>query len=483
MSLGRARVGEASRFARAPVVAAAVVACADVALVAWPAQATWARVWLYGLALGAHGVLAWLLRPLVRHGRVAAGLPRMVVWGLVATVGLAAWTAPPRTSRDSFAYVAYGHQVVAHQQNPYTTAPSALDDDPFAVAVDARWRDTKAVYGPAWMIVSAGAAAVGGNSPDAAARWLRLCVLECWFVLLALVDRARGAGACVLVGLWPPAVTYGVNDGHADVALALCLLAAAGALVRSRWLLSGVLAAIAVSIKAVAGVPAVALGLAALAIGRARGAARWCGAFGALGVAMTAPWGIGAYADALGSATGRASRAAIWEWFRLRWTHSRVATGELGRIAGPAVRDRVDALALVALGAVAVSAVALLLARRRAGDAAAWGGLAGVVGLAVCVVAPYVLPWYLGAAAALLLAGGIGAGAWLWGGYLGLAYLAPWSRSSGGAAQWVLDLTSSGRTSLAVGLAALALAMWRFDRALVKPGDGGALDAPNVARP
>lgn len=452
---------------------AAATAAFDIALVGSTPKPDGGRVALYAAALGGHALLALALRGARRNeivGNAASGaadsevLPRWYVAALVVVVALCAWLAPPRTSRDAFAYVAYGRQVGAAEQNPYVIAPEGLaENDPYLAAVDARWRSSVAVYGPAWVATSTLAATLGGDNPEAAQRWLRLFVLGAWILLLAGLAAQLGRGAVLLVGLWPVAVMFGVNDGHADLVMAAALWFAGWSLLQERWLVGGVCVGLACSVKVVAALPAALLLIAVLLAGRGRGLMRWVVGAGAVCLAVAAPFGLRAYVAAVGSATGRVSRASIWESWRLRWTHARIASGELGRVAGPLVRDQVDRLAALLMVVGLVALVATMVRRRAAPPR--WIVAGGAAGLLFCVGAPYVLPWYLGATVLLLLARGASIGAWLWGGYLGLAYLAPWSGGETNLADSVLRLTASGWPALLVGLAALVATTWSFGHA------------------
>jgi hypothetical protein len=69
---------------------------------------------------------------------------------------------PPVLSADLYHYALFGRMVVFHGLNPYVIPSSAVHSDPFwSLAI---WRDMTTQYGPTWTLVSAAAAALGGDS-------------------------------------------------------------------------------------------------------------------------------------------------------------------------------------------------------------------------------------------------------------------------------------------------------------------------------
>jgi alpha-1,6-mannosyltransferase len=162
--------------------------------------------------------VAWLAL-----GRIAIedGLDRR----RMRTIGLR-WMAPlifaaPTSSRDLWAYAAQGH-LVLHGLNPYTLGPSALPGV-FASEVSKRWVSTPAPYGPLWLLLGKGLAAVFGDHVTMTIYALRLLtvagmLMMAWGVPI-LADRAGGRAE---LGLWltlanPLFLILGVAGGHNDL--------------------------------------------------------------------------------------------------------------------------------------------------------------------------------------------------------------------------------------------------------------------------
>ena len=162
--------------------------------------------------------VAWLAL-----GRIAIeeGLDRR----RMRTIGLR-WMAPlifaaPTSSRDLWAYAAQGH-LVLHGLNPYTLGPSALPGV-FANEVSKRWVSTPAPYGPLWLLLGKGLAAIFGNHVTMTIYALRLLTVAgllmiAWAVPI-LADRAGGRAE---LGLWmtlanPLFLILGVAGGHNDL--------------------------------------------------------------------------------------------------------------------------------------------------------------------------------------------------------------------------------------------------------------------------
>jgi hypothetical protein len=104
------------------------------------------------------GVAGWWRRTTDDQRRLALAL------GVTAVLGLTLVLLPSLPSDDVFSYILYGRISVVHHANPLVTAPSAFPHDPFLTLVF--WQGTRAVYGPAWLLLSAAvtglAEALGG---------------------------------------------------------------------------------------------------------------------------------------------------------------------------------------------------------------------------------------------------------------------------------------------------------------------------------
>jgi len=154
--------------------------------------------------------------------------------------------APVVLSRDVYSYAAYGRMYALHHANPFVRAPSEFPMDPFVMVASPAWIDTRAVYGPAFVLAGGGISRLWAASPGATI--LAFKVLAGMGALLATVLAASAAGsirsrhgagdserrpegaalAAAAVGLNPVMVMHTVGGAHNDALIAACL---AGALV------------------------------------------------------------------------------------------------------------------------------------------------------------------------------------------------------------------------------------------------------------
>ena len=152
---------------------------------------------------------AWLgLGRLARAGQLTIGRAWMVlaVWGVPLLLG------PPLFSRDLFSYVGQG-LLAHHGLNPYTVAPSALGHGPLLSGIASVWRDTTSPYGPLFVGLSKGVAAVAGGS--LAAQVVAFRALELIGVVLVMVSLPRLArhlgtdpGLALWLGALSPCLLY-----------------------------------------------------------------------------------------------------------------------------------------------------------------------------------------------------------------------------------------------------------------------------------
>lgn len=72
--------------------------------------------------------------------------------------------APPMFSRDVYSYLAQG-AMLGHGLDPYVTSPAAAlgVDDPLVRSIPTMWRDTPAPYGPLFLLMGRGVAALTGE--------------------------------------------------------------------------------------------------------------------------------------------------------------------------------------------------------------------------------------------------------------------------------------------------------------------------------
>lgn len=186
-----------------------------------------------------------------RRGRVRTSVVLAAV-GVSLAMSVA---APVLLSRDIYSYAAYGRIYALHHANPYVQTPSAFLADPFVAVASPAWIDTRAVYGPAFVLAAAGVTRVWAGSPGSTILAFKAlaglgAALATVFAALAALSlgrmgaaaapersRHRMAFAAAAVGLNPVIVVHTVGGAHNDALIAACL---AGALFLAvRWMSEG----------------------------------------------------------------------------------------------------------------------------------------------------------------------------------------------------------------------------------------------------
>ncbi|HUY77494.1 MAG TPA: hypothetical protein VMV29_12035 [Ktedonobacterales bacterium] len=162
-----------------------------------------------------------------------------VVLGVTALLGLTLVCSPALPSDDIFSYILYGRISAVHHANPLITTPAAFTGDPFLPLVF--WRNTRSVYGPAWLLLSGGlsllAQALGGSLVVYVVLFKLLGLLAhlanallIWRILGRLAPRRQLSGT--LFYAWNPlCLLEFCASGHNDaVMLTLLLLGVYGLL-------------------------------------------------------------------------------------------------------------------------------------------------------------------------------------------------------------------------------------------------------------
>jgi alpha-1,6-mannosyltransferase len=386
-----------------------------------------------GLTVVAIGVLAAILILFfvvvaeARSARVGASLIFVAV-ALSLAISVA---APLMLSRDVYSYAAYGRIYTVHHANPYVRLPSAFPSDPFVRVVWRGWINTPPVYGPAFVLVSAGVARGTAGSPRVTILAFKLLAaggvaLATALVALAArslrrrdpgqsarsnpVANAAAAAAAAAVGLNPVVVVHTVGGGHSDALVAASL---AGALLLGiRWMneeksTRGPFQSIALGITALltlAGLVKVVLFLVLLVwlwhLARMAAPGRRAGAVGlhvleavTISAAFSAPF----------LTSARAFKSLVTLTSVEGWASPVRLVSRGARVLGTAIDGNVTAEVLdklVVVGFLAIAAAAFIrFFRRQAEDGRAntpdglTSALAvGTLGLALAI--PYLLPWY-----------------------------------------------------------------------------------------
>ena len=314
--------------------------------------------------------------------------------------------APPLFTRDIFSYLAQGGLPLAGF-DPYAVGPEAMPGI-FTDNVHYFWQDTPAPYGPLFILVAKAVAWLTGENIILGVVLMRLALLPGLLLLVwALPELTRRLGGRVPVALWiavanPMMVVHMVGGGHND--LLVVGLLAAGALVALRGFSAGGIALVTMgmAVKASAGValPFLVLVWAAQMTGSRR-----------VRIAKATAAGIGVFAVVFAACTLAAGVSLGWlpalsaPSMIVNWMSIPTAVGELTHTLVSIVAN-VPKQPFINVTRVIGGALLLWIAARQ-WLAARDGGpdavrRAGIVLLAVAVLSPATLPWYLSWGMALL---------------------------------------------------------------------------------
>lgn len=187
-----------------------------------------------GVAAGTVGFLV-LLRAAWRGEitmRLALGLSVAFHLGMVLL--------PLLISRDVYSYIAHGQIVSIHHANPYVQTPADFPSYLTRTLVGPKWVDTPSVYGPLFSLLAAGVTRAVTRL-DALVDAFRLIAiaasLATTFVVGAVARRLRpprAAFAAAAFGLNPVVLFHSAGSGHNDLLVALAVAIAAWCVIRDR---------------------------------------------------------------------------------------------------------------------------------------------------------------------------------------------------------------------------------------------------------
>jgi alpha-1,6-mannosyltransferase len=340
------------------------------------------------MALAAAAFL-YLLREAWR-GRIS--IRSVVVLAVLAHV--AVLLLPLLVSRDVYSYAAYGRIAGLHHANPYVQTPADFPADPVARFVGPKWASTPAVYGPLFTTVTAAFARAFRSLPATIAAFRVLAVLASLGTLAMIASTARRlapqrtAFAVAIFGLNPVVLFQSVGSGHNDLLVALSVSAALALVVAGRDGLAVAALALGSLVKVTAAFPLLLLLVWIVARRpsgqRLRAALVHAGIAAAIGLAFAFP-----YLQTEDPTLGMAELASHEGWLAPSRLFRRILDAVSGDVLGGIARV---AFALMLL--IATLAIARHLARRRSGPAglgAAWGWAL----LALMMLGPVLLPWYV----------------------------------------------------------------------------------------
>lgn len=315
---------------------------------------------------------------------------------------------PPLFTRDIFSYLAQGALPLAGL-DPYAVGPEAMPGI-LTDNVHSFWQDTPAPYGPLFILMAKGIAALVGEHIIIGVLLMRLALLPGLALLVwALPELTRRMGGRVPVTLWlvianPVMVILMIGGGHNDLLVIGGLAAGALLALRGRPVAAIVVVTAAMAVKASAGValPFLVLVWAANLSGtRSQRILKAAAAGIAVSVATFGLITVAARVD-LGWLPALSAPSMIVNWMSIP-----TGVGELAHFLVQFVvtvpKQPFINVARV-IGGVALVAIAV-----REWWAARDGGpeairRAGVVLLATAVLSPATLPWYLSWGIALMAA-------------------------------------------------------------------------------
>jgi alpha-1,6-mannosyltransferase len=339
------------------------------------------------VALALAGFL-WLLLAAWR-GRV----PTSVVLWLAVGFHVALVFEPLLVSRDVYSYVAYGQLVSVHGANPYVATPADFPSFLTRELVGPKWVDTPSVYGPLFSHL-AGVVTRLSSRLDVLVDAFRLLAiaasLATTFVIAATVRRARPAltaFAAAAFGLNPVILFQSAASGHNDLLVALSIAVAAWLVLRDRTLPAVAVLTAGALIKATAFLPLLLLVVWAAwrrpRDERVRAFATHAGLAAAIVAVVAAP-----FFQLEDPTLGMLELAGHEGWLAPSRFFGRVLDAVSGDTLGAVARSAF-AVGLVVAAAWLVRAVARSGSEREA--LAGWGWAL----LALTLLGPVLLPWYL----------------------------------------------------------------------------------------
>jgi hypothetical protein len=311
---------------------------------------------------------AWLI--VVLAGRAVR--PRIVIPGVLVLHAFFL-LCPPTTLTDLFNYIGYARMDVVHHLNPYVDLPLLQRGDP--VYAYSNWHQLRSPYGPLFTLLMLPIAKL----PLPAAYWTykALATLASLGLLAAVWACARRLGrapaqAVAFVGLNPVVLVYALGGKHNDLIMMAALMGGGLLILARREVLGGVTLAVAVAIKASAGLLAPMLVVAA--------PRRWRAVAGAVAGAIV-------LVDASLFAFG-ANLPDLADQDRLVSSFS--FPNLIGYAIGPGGADATvrSLMTIVLLAGVALCAAVAWRTRR-------WETPAGWAGLLAVVCTSWLMPWYV----------------------------------------------------------------------------------------
>ena len=305
--------------------------------------------------------------------------------------------APPLFSRDVYSYYMQG-KLQLSGNNPYESGVSVVPGW-FQSGVDPLWGDAPTPYGSIFLLIEKAIAFVSGDSALVASYLFRaLAVIGVILICVNLPALARAHGINPIPALWlgvmnPLIVMHFVAGAHNDAIMVGLIFLALSFALKKRFIISVVLAAIALAIKPVAIVmlPFLAL-MAAGSNSNWIRRARYATFTGIISLFTLLAVSVLSGTGAFGWLNSLSTPGAVKSWLSPT-TATGLLIGEIIKILG--FGNLVDTSVQISrlVGSVFLAGVLILLVLRpagRSGTRAIGLSLAALVALG-----PVVQPWYL----------------------------------------------------------------------------------------
>jgi len=372
------RRASASRLVAIGLVAV-IMAATSVLLISEPDRGAYRLLALMLVSFAALGLLLGL-EP-VRRSLTMGGV--LVASGALL---LGSALAPARASDDLWLYAIAGRAIVAHHENPYVHPAEDFPDDPISERVNPWYRGMSPLYGPVFVSMTAGVAAVAGDHPLPTRLAYQMLAAVAVFIALVLIGRhTRSPAAVAAVGLNVVTTYIIVNSGHVDPLVGLAVLGGVLLAMRRRHLPATLAFTAAALIKVTAGLALVAY-LAWLAYQRGpRAALRAAAVAGGVALVFVLPFGVGNVMSPLSEARPAVVPQSPWTVF---------APGGFTNMFGYGYNADYDGLGhLATLANVTIVVVAAVFVASRIRDKTPVYLVAGAL-LAYLFVSTYTAPWY-----------------------------------------------------------------------------------------
>src|SRR5579862_2302568 len=208
----------------------------------WPELMAFATLLVGASCAAGRAVLSAQRAPVTAVSEDARRWLLALALGGAALLGLTLALAPALPSDDIFSYIIYGRISVLYHANPLIATPAQFARDPFLAQVF--WRNTRSVYGPAWLLLSSGVAllaqALGGSLVVYIVLFKMLGLLAhlanaglIWLILGRLAPRRQAMGT--LLYAWNPlCLLEFCASGHNDAVMLTFLLLGVYCLLR-QW--------------------------------------------------------------------------------------------------------------------------------------------------------------------------------------------------------------------------------------------------------